>query len=290
MATDRPRDPDTPDDPYRRQPPETRTPPTSSTPPGPEGPGGPDTSGTPSGTEPEPPAKPLVNLPGIEPSPPAPPPPAGDLPPPPDSGENASPAPPPRRMGRITVQQEGVTQPRPPTVAEARAREKARKRAEEQAAAAAEADEAKKTKKKKLLIGSAAVVGIAALVGGGYLAYSALTTPNLTAYCTVVAQPGEVVPIGNGQTVTATTKNQEIVVPDNYCSDARSHGTVSTGHSDVFLLAGHSYRYYYGGTNTIGRAPTGGSTVLPKGANVKTKSGTTIQRGGLGTKVGSGGS
>ncbi|MEC3915064.1 hypothetical protein [Nocardia sp. CDC160] len=196
----------------------------------------------------------------------------------------------PPRRGSMTTQEAGVTQPRPPTVAEARAREKARKRAEEQARAEAEAAEAKRRKKKRVLIGGAAVVGIAALVGGGYLVAEAWNGPEVTAYCTVVAKNGEVVPIGNGQTVTATQDNQEITVPDNYCSDAEDHGN-SGINPGFFFLAGHSYRYYYGGTGTIGHAPYGGSTTPPSGATVKTKSGTTIQRGGLGAKVhGKGGS
>lgn len=196
----------------------------------------------------------------------------------------------PPRRGSINVQEAGVTQPRPPTVAEARAREKARKRAEEQEQADADAADAKRRKKKKTLIGGGAIVGVAALVGAGYLAYDAWTGPEVTAMCTVVAKQGEVVPTGpNNQSVTATKDGQEIVVPDNYCSDAQSHGNsgISPG---FFLLAGHSYRYYYGGSGTIGHAPSGGSISAPSGATVKTKSGSTIQRGGLGAKVKGGGS
>ncbi|WP_324189466.1 hypothetical protein [Nocardia otitidiscaviarum] len=192
---------------------------------------------------------------------------------------------PPR--GSMQRQEPGVTQPRPPTVAEARAREKARRRAEEQARAAADAEAAKPKKRKKLLIGGVAVVGVAGLVGGGYLAYSALTGPDITAYCTVIVDKGETVVVGNnGETYTATRNNEEIVVPDRYCEEAsRSSGGNSTG---VFILAGNQYRYYYGGTNTIGKEPSGGTTVKPKGAEIKTKSGTTIQRGGLGTRIGGG--
>ncbi|MFF0631965.1 hypothetical protein ACFYTS_05640 [Nocardia sp. NPDC004151] len=196
-------------------------------------------------------------------------------------------APQPPRRGSIISQEAGITQPRPPTVAEVRAREKARKRAEEQQQAEAEAAEAKQRKKKRVLIGGAAVAGIAALVGGGYLVASAWSGPDVTASCTVVADKGEIVPIGNGQTVTADRDNQEIVVPDNYCSSATSGGHPGT-HTSTFIYLGHSYRYYYGGNTTIGRAPTGGTTVAPKGATVKTKSGSTIQRGGLGAKIGGG--
>ncbi|NNH72666.1 hypothetical protein HLB23_22855 [Nocardia uniformis] len=184
-------------------------------------------------------------------------------------------------------QEPGVTAPRPPTVAEARAREKARKRAEEQARAAADAEAAKKKQRKKLLIGGAAVVGVAGLVGGGYLAYSAITAPEVTAYCTIIAKKGERVPIGNGETIVATQDNQEIVVPDNYCETASRSG--GSGSGGIFILAGSQYRYYYGGgNNTVGKPPVGGTTVKPKGASIKTKSGTTIQRGGLGTKIGGG--
>ncbi|MFI1913184.1 hypothetical protein [Nocardia sp. NPDC020380] len=212
-------------------------------------------------------------------------PPAFEMPVPTVESANAMPGvedAPPRR-GKIEVQEAGVTRPRPPTVAEARAREKARKRAEEQALAEAEAAETKRRNRKKLLIGGGAIVGVAALVGAGYLAYDAWNGPEVTAYCTVVAKQGEQVPIGNGQTVTATSDNQEIVVPDNYCSDAENHGSgINPG---FFFLAGHSYRYYYGGTGSIGHAPTGGSISAPSGATIKTKSGSTIQRGGLGARL-----
>ncbi|WP_327144753.1 hypothetical protein [Nocardia sp. NBC_01327] len=197
------------------------------------------------------------------------------------------------RHGSMQSQEAGITQPRPPTVAEARAREKARKRAEEQAQAEIDAAEGKRKKRKKVLLGGAAVVGVAALVGGGYLAYDAITTPDVTASCTVVAKNGETVPIGPNQTITATQDNQEIVVPDQYCQDAQdpNRGGSGLATAGLFFLAGHQYRYYYGGpSQTIGHAPTGGSTTIPKGANVKTKSGTTIQRGGLGSKLHGGGS
>ncbi|MFC9998172.1 hypothetical protein [Nocardia sp. NPDC127526] len=197
----------------------------------------------------------------------------------------AHPAP---RRGSIIQQEPGVTTARVPTVAEARARAKARYQAEEKAKAEAEADEAKRKSRKRLMIGGAAVVGVAALVGGGYLAYSAIKSPEVTAYCTIIAKKGQEVTLANGQKITATQDNQEIVVPDNYCEDgSRAHGG---GIGGIFILNGSQYRYYYGGNNTIGQAPTGGTTVAPKGASIKTKTGTTIQRGGLGAKLGGGGS
>lgn len=172
------------------------------------------------------------------------------------------------RPGSIQRQEPGRTQPRPPTVAEARARDKARRRAEAARRAAAEAEEARRRKRNRVMIGGAAVVGVAALVGGGYLAYRAVAAPEVTAYCTRIDENGK-----------------EVVVEDRYC-DTASRG--SPGMGGILILNGMQYRYYYGGNNTIGQPPIGGSTVKPKGAEIKTKSGTVIQRGGLGSKGGGG--
>jgi hypothetical protein len=57
-----------------------------------------------------------------------------------------------------------------------------------------------------------------------------------------------------------------------------------------FFWGGHSYRYYYGSSGSIGQRPIGGSTSIPPGAHVSTKSGTTIQRGGIGGHGGKGSS
>ncbi|MET8873945.1 hypothetical protein [Nocardia sp. NPDC004604] len=175
-------------------------------------------------------------------------------------------------------QESGVTQPRPPTVAEARARDKARKRAEEAQQAAAAAAEHKKRTRKRVLIGGVAIVGVAGLVGGGYLAYKALTKPDeVTAYCTVIDQNG-----------------QEIVTPDDQCETASNAVGSGAGgahllSNGIFIYNGSQYRYYYGGNNTVGKPPTGGTTVQPKGAQITTKSGSTVTRGGLGTSSKSGG-
>jgi hypothetical protein len=193
------------------------------------------------------------------------------------AGDTSPDAEQPPRPGRIQRQEPGVTQPRPPTVAEARAREKARRRAEEAQRAAAWAEEAKKRNRKRVMVGGVAIVGVAALVGGGYLAYRALTAPDrVTAHC------------------VKTENGQEIVVEDSYCGDGRPGfvGDTSPGVSPglIILGGGPQYRYYYGGTGTVGRPPTGGTTIKPKSAEIKTKSGTTIQRGGLGSKSTGGGS
>ncbi|MGQ4597476.1 hypothetical protein [Nocardia sp. R6R-6] len=192
---------------------------------------------------------------------------------PPGTPTGQEPTAPPPRRGSVQRQEPGVTQPRPPTVAEARARDKARKRAEEAQRAAAAAEEAKKRKRKRVMIGGVAIVGVAGLVGGGYLAYRALAAPDrVTAYC------------------VQTENGQEVVVDDSYCGDGRPGFTNSSGPGLIILGGGPQYRYYYGGTGTIGKPPTGGTTVKPKSAEITTKSGTTIQRGGLGSKSTGGGS
>lgn len=168
--------------------------------------------------------------------------------------------------GRIRRQEPGATQPRPPTVGEARAREKARKEREElerQAAETAAKDEQRRRTRRKAMIGGVAVVGVVGLVALGYTALSS-------------------------DTVTATCINPDtnVEVPDEYCAN----GTPGVG--GLFIFAGSPYRYSYGGKGGgVGTVVTGGSTAKPQGATVKTKSGTTIQRGGFGSKVsGSGGS
>ncbi|MFD3591370.1 hypothetical protein ACFWU5_01480 [Nocardia sp. NPDC058640] len=177
------------------------------------------------------------------------------------------------RPGRMARQEPGVTQPRPPTVGEARARDKARKQAEEAQRAAAAAAEEKKRNRKRVMIGGVAIVGVAALVGGGYLAYRAITAPDqVTASCVQIDENG-----------------QEVVVPDDKCGEGqanfRSEGSSSGGHGGGLLILGWpQYRYHYGGTPTIGKPPTGGTSVKPRNAEIKTKTGTTVQRGGLGSK------
>ncbi|NEW39189.1 hypothetical protein GV794_10225 [Nocardia cyriacigeorgica] len=167
-------------------------------------------------------------------------------------------------------QEPGSTEPRPPTVAESRARDKARRKAEAEAQAAAAREEASRRTRKRVMIGGAAVVGVAALVGGGYLAYRAVAAPDqVTAYCTIVDENGN-----------------ETVVEDDRCSTASSAGHAGVG--GIFIYNGMQYRYYYGGNNTVGKPPVGGTTVKPKGAEITTKSGTVIQRGGLGSKSGGG--
>ena len=174
-----------------------------------------------------------------------------------------SPSQPPQpSVGSMRFQDPSTTRPRPPTVGEARARDKAiRKQQEiEQARLAAEA---KRQKRNRRLIGGAAVVGVVGVVAG--LGYWALSPSRVTAQC-----------------VQDDSNGQQVIVPDSYCT---GH---TAGYGGFFFFGGHSYRYYYGSSGTIGSAPVGGTTVAPKGATISTKSGTTIQRGGLGSKFSGG--
>ncbi|TQF67259.1 hypothetical protein FK531_16280 [Rhodococcus spelaei] len=159
-------------------------------------------------------------------------------------------------------QEAGTTQPRPPTVGEARARDKARKqRAEEErlAAEAAANEAAKKRKRRNAMIGGVAVVGVVGLVA---LGYSALSSDNVEATC--------------------IDPNTEVVVDDSYCAQGTPGSGASAG---MFIYAGSQYRYYYGGHGGgVGTKMSGGTVVTPKGATITTKSGTTIQRGGFGSK------
>lgn len=145
-----------------------------------------------------------------------------------------------------------------------------RKRAEEAERAAAAALEAKRRRRKRTLIGGAAVVGVAAVVGAGYLAYES-SARDVTAYC------------------VTDDNHQQTVVNDNDCVQAQDYatrmGSYHSGLPAIFFFNGHQYRYYYGGTNTIGRTPTGGGFSEPSHAHISTKSGTVI-RGGLGSHSG----
>lgn len=193
---------------------------------------------------------------------------AGATPPDPDPGAD-QPGDQARR-GRMARQEPGRTQPRPPTVGEARARDKARKQAEAAERAAAAAAEEKRRNRKRVMIGGVAIVGVAALVGGGYLAYRAVSAPDqVTASCVQIDENG-----------------QEVVVPDENCGDGKTNfRSDGGGHVGGLLILGWpQYRYHYGGTPTIGKPPTGGTSVKPRNAEIKTKTGTTVQRGGLGSK------
>nr|WP_170212078.1 hypothetical protein [Saccharothrix australiensis] len=160
-------------------------------------------------------------------------------------------------------QQPGVTRPRPPTLAEQRARNEAA-RQQREAELALEAEQARKKKlRKRLLIGGGVAAGVAGVVA---IWYAASSPDEVEAQCT---QDG-------------------VVVEDRYCDEnyARSHGGYYSG--GFIYIGGSSYRYHYGGSSApVGQKVSGGSYTIPKGANVTTKSGTTIQRGGFGVSGGS---
>jgi hypothetical protein len=159
-------------------------------------------------------------------------------------------------VGSMEFQDAATTKPKPPTPAELRARDKYEKKqkALEEARLAAEE---KRRHQRRVLMGAAAAVGVVGLVAG--LGYWMLSTPDVTAQC-----------------VQEDPSGQPVIVPDSYC----------TGHTEglngFFFYGGHQYHYYYGSSGSVGSRPSGGTTVAPKGANITTKSGTSISRGGLG--------
>lgn len=165
--------------------------------------------------------------------------------------------------GSVRYQDAETSRPRPPKPAELRARQKYedKQREIEEARLAAEA---KRQKRNRRLIGGAAAIGVVGVVAG--LGYWALSPSTVTAQC-----------------VQEDPNGQPVIVPDSYCT---GH---TAGLNGFFFYGGHQYRYYYGSSGSVGSRPIGGTTVAPKGATITTKSGSTIQRGGLGSKFGGGG-
>ena len=167
--------------------------------------------------------------------------------------------------GTIRAQEPGVTRPRPPTVAEARARDKARMArevADQFAAEQAANAQRRRDQNKKTLMGAVAVVGVVAVVAMGY--QMSKSDRDVTATC---------------------VDENSVVVPDSYC------GSGTAGMGGVFIFAGAPYRYYYGGTTGgVGTRAAGGTLTQPSGTTAKTKSGSSISRGGFGSSsVGSAG-
>jgi hypothetical protein len=187
-------------------------------------------------------------------------------PPRPDNADDAYSAAAPPTRGTIRSQDPGVARPRPPTVAEARARDKARMArevAERFAAEQAANAERKRSQNKKTLMGAVAVVGVVGAVALGYQLFKA------------------------DRDVTATCVDADsVVVPDSYC------GSGTPGVGGIFIYAGAPYRYYYAGSNSgVGTRATGGTLTQPSGTIAKTKSGSSISRGGFGSSsAGSSGS
>ncbi|MFC4005085.1 hypothetical protein ACFS2C_27240 [Prauserella oleivorans] len=183
----------------------------------------------------------------------------------PDSSE------PPRR-GSMRFQDAESTTPREPTLAEQRARRRAMVEERERQAAeerAREEAERKAETRRKVFIGTGVTVGLVGLVAGWY----------------VVAKPEEV-------TAVCTRADGTIVENDDYCDEdyVESHGGHYSGGFMFLPLPGggyQQYRYNYGGTGTVGGKVSGGSFTKPANADIATKSGKTVQRGGFGISGGS---
>ncbi|GLZ43096.1 hypothetical protein [Actinokineospora sp. NBRC 105648] len=175
---------------------------------------------------------------------------------------------PERKRGSVSFQDES-TRAKEPTLAEQRARREALRRQREEEEAELQEVERKRKRRKRILIGSGVTVGVVALVA---VIYAASTPDEVVATC---------------------TDSSGTVVDDDYCDDsyASSHGGYSSG--GFIYIGGSSYRYNYGGSGSVGQKVTGGSYVSPSsGTSVKTQSGKSVSRGGLGVSSGgkSGGS
>ena len=172
------------------------------------------------------------------------------------------------RQGSIRMQDAATSEPRPPTAAEARQRDKARKAREaaDELAAAEELDRQRRAaRRRKAMMGSVAVVGVAGVIGMSYLMAGGGADREVSATC--------------------VKDGTDEVVPEQYCS----RGTGGVG--GIFIFAGSPYRYYYGGNNGgVGTIARGGTLELPKGAAGRTSSGSTITRGkGSGASITRGG-
>ncbi|AHH93514.1 hypothetical protein GCM10010174_31410 [Kutzneria viridogrisea] len=170
--------------------------------------------------------------------------------------------------------QDSSTKPRPPTLAEKRARERAaaEERERQEAEEVEQAQLARKKKiRKRALIGGGVGVGLVGVIAASY----ALSGPStsVTARC---------------------TDNSGVVVDDQYCNVNSAYyssngGSYNPGTGWFLFSGGRQYHYYYGGSGSIGQRATGGTITAPSsGTEVKSSSGQTIQRGGFGVKGGSG--
>ncbi|MGQ0840525.1 hypothetical protein [Actinokineospora sp.] len=179
---------------------------------------------------------------------------------------------PQRTRGTVSYQDESTTA-REPTLAERRARRKALDD-EREAQYAIEREAARKKKlRKRILIGSGVTVGVVAVVA---VIYAAVTPDEVTAQC--VANDDQVI------------QSDENLCDENY---VRSQGGYSSGGFFFIPIGGGGYRQYgynYGGSGVPGQRVSGGSSIAPSGnTNVKTASGKSVQRGGLGVNSSSGG-
>ncbi|MGI5126695.1 hypothetical protein ACQEVB_07740 [Pseudonocardia sp. CA-107938] len=171
---------------------------------------------------------------------------------------------PEQRPGSMRFQDENTT-PREPTLAERKAREQAEKRAAEEQARVDEEAARKRKVRKRVMIGAGVTVGLAAVVGVGYLISS---SGDETARCT--DEDGVIVDDANCVTPAANT---------GYSSGGYYGGGYAY---PVFIgTGGRQYHYTYGGSGNLGQRVSGGTTVVPKDTTkVKTyTSGRTISGG-----------
>lgn len=182
----------------------------------------------------------------------------------------------PRKRGSVRRQDAESTSPREPTLAEQRARRKAIIEEKEREAAEHEAREAAERKaetRRKVLIGSGVTVGLVGLIATYY----------------TVAQPENV-------TAVCTGADDGVVVEEQNCDEdyVQQQGGYTSG-GFIFLPIGgigggyNQYRYNYGGSGTVGSPVSGGSYTKPANANISTKTGKTVQRGGFGISSKTGG-
>jgi hypothetical protein len=181
------------------------------------------------------------------------------------------------KRGSVRYQDAETTTPREPTLAERRAMRKALEDQDEQERTDVAEVERKSLRRRRTMIGAGVTVGVVATVALWY---------------TAAAGGGEVT--ANCVDDSSTLSSDENVCTDEYVT---SHGGYSSGGIFFLPIGGGNYRQYhynYGGSVAQGsRTVTGGSTAAPSGrTTVKTPSGSTVQRGGLGVSGGgkSGGS
>lgn len=192
--------------------------------------------------------------------------------------------------GQMRYQDPESTTPREPTLAEQRARKAAEQRRQEAEAAARAEAERKTQARRRVLIGGGATVGVVALVAAFYTgsAYSAEANA-ATAVCSSTDQANQ------------TTAEADQDCDENY---VRTHGGHYDSHTGLFFLpfflpgggtGWHQYRYSYMPSGSTIPSPgqrisTPNFTKPDASTMVKTRSGSTIQRGGFGIsgKSGSG--
>ncbi|TDQ05021.1 hypothetical protein [Labedaea rhizosphaerae] len=173
------------------------------------------------------------------------------------------------KRGSVRFQDPATTTPREPTLAEQRARQRARKRESDEARAARLEAEDKARTRRRIFIGSGVTVGLVAMVAVWVVA---MQPDEVSATC--VDDSGHVAPGSNSG--------------DDYCDEdyVRSHGGYYSG--GFYYIGGHSYRYNYGGSVGSGGYVSGGSYTKPSSnTKVTTHSGKTVQRGGFGVSGGS---